>query len=225
MSPGRRVLVLVLCVVCAACRADTVASPSPSTRVRLKGEAWADNWFALFIGDQKIAEDSVPITTERSFNAETFAVETTLPFTASLVLRDYMQDDSGLEYIGTPNQQMGDGGFILQFTDTASGRVVGATDARVRCLVVHAAPLNPSCEKSPTPSTACQSRILPEPAGWRLPEFDDSAWPQATTYTAAQVGVKDGYHTVRWDPSAHLIWSADLKVDNTLLCRMRVSAP
>jgi hypothetical protein len=231
MTVGAR-LALLASAMClsAACEAETAASPSPATTapstgsavVRVKGEAWADNWFAFYIGDLKIAEDSVPITTERSFNAETFTFETTLPFTASLILRDYIQNDTGLEYIGTPNQQMGDGGFILQFTNAATGAVIGVTDARMRCLVVHAAPLNASCEKSPTPETSCQSRLLPEPAGWTLPGFDDTAWPQASVYTPAQVGVKDGYTTIRWDPTARLVWSSDLKVDNTLLCRLRV---
>ena len=227
-------VLLLACACAAGCEAGRTVSTTPSSTpaavttggpVRLKGEAWADNWFAMYVGDRKVAEDSVPITTERSFNAETFTFEATLPVTVGLVLRDYIQDDTGLEYIGTPNQQMGDGGFILQLTDAATGRLVAVTDARMRCLVIHAAPLNPSCEKSATPATTCQSRILPEPEGWRAPGFDDAAWLPATTYTPAQVGVKDGYTTIRWDASARLVWSADLKVDNTLLCRLRVESP
>ena len=94
------------------------------TTARLKAEVWADNWFAFYVGDTKIAEDSVPITTERSFNADTFTFEARYPIEVNLVIRDYIQDDTGLEYIGTPNQQMGDGGFIMQLTDTATNRVV-----------------------------------------------------------------------------------------------------
>jgi hypothetical protein len=166
----------------------------------------------------------VPITVERSFNAETFTFEATYPLTLNFVIRDYIQDDTGLEYIGTPNQQMGDGGFIMQMTDIATGRVVAVSDSTMRCLVVHKAPLNPSCEKALSPSTACQSQVLPEPSGWRAPGFDASSWPAATVYTAAQVGPKEGYTTIRWDPSARLVWTSDLKADNTLLCRLRVEA-
>jgi|GEM_PF-5549923 len=38
------------------------------------GEVWADNWFEMRIDAERVAQDSVPITTERSFNAERFAL-------------------------------------------------------------------------------------------------------------------------------------------------------
>jgi len=203
--------------------APSTVAPPTSGAVRLKAEVWADNWFAFYLGDTKVAEDSVPITTERSFNAETFVFEARYPLEVNLVIRDYIQDDTGLEYIGTPNQQMGDGGFIMQLTDTATGRVVAVSDAAMRCLVIHKAPLNPSCEKSPNPSATCQSMILPEPEGWKSTGFDVSSWQPATVYTAAQVGPKEGYTTIRWDPSARLVWTSDLKADNTLLCKLRIA--
>lgn len=84
-----------------------------STR-RFKAEVWADNWFSLSVGERQVAEDSVPVTTERSFNSETFEFDASYPFDLNFVVKDYKQDDSGLEYIGLPNQQMGDGGFIMQ---------------------------------------------------------------------------------------------------------------
>ena len=34
-------------------------------------EVWADNWAAVYANGELVGEDSVPITTERSFNAET----------------------------------------------------------------------------------------------------------------------------------------------------------
>lgn len=188
----------------------------------LRGEAWADNWFAAYIEDRLVGQDSVPITTERSFNAETFTFSATPPFTLSLVLTDYRENDTGLEYIGKANQQMGDGGFILQLTDLATSRVILGTSAAARCKVIHQAPLNKTCARDPEPEKTCQSRIEPEPDGWRREGFDDSAWPAATEYTPAQVGTKEGYDQIRWDPSARLIWGADLQMDNTLLCRIRV---
>jgi hypothetical protein len=204
--------------------APSTATPQASGVVRFKAEVWADNWFAFYLGDTKVAEDSVPITTERSFNAETFAFEARYPLEMNLVIRDYIQDDTGLEYIGTPTQQIGDGGFIMQVTDVATGRVVAVSDTAMRCLVVHRAPLNPSCEKSPNPTATCQAQIVPEPAGWKSPGFDVSSWQPASVYTAAQVGPKEGYTTIRWDPSARLVWTSDLKLDNTLLCKLRVES-
>ena len=36
---------------------------------------------------------------------------------------------------------------------------------------------------------------------------------------------KDGYTTIQWDDSARLIWGSDLKLDNTILLRLTVTAP
>ena len=49
-----------------------LAIPSPSHAVVSKSiafqaEIWADNWFALYVNGKKVGEDSVPITTEKSF--------------------------------------------------------------------------------------------------------------------------------------------------------------
>ena len=77
-----------------------------------KLEAWADNWFAAYLNQQLIVEDSVPITTERSFNAEEVTFSADYPLTINLVIKDFKQNDTGLEYIGTPRQQMGDGGEL-----------------------------------------------------------------------------------------------------------------
>ena len=187
-----------------------------------RGEVWADNWSAMYIGDELVMEDSVPITTERSFNAEVFTFEATRPFQVNVVLKDYIQNDSGLEYIGAPNQQMGDGGYIAQLTDVGTGEVVLVTSADWRCLTIHEAPLNVDCEDDPDPVTTCMASISDEPAGWRDPGFDDSAWTSASEYAEAQVSPRDGYDEITWDPSASLIWGADLETHNTILCRVTV---
>ncbi len=80
--------------------------------VTINGDVWADNWFALYLGDKLLFEDSVSIKTERSFNAETFSFKAEYPIVLSFVVKDFKENDSGLEYIGTRKQQMGDGGFI-----------------------------------------------------------------------------------------------------------------
>ena len=184
-----------------------------------KGEAWADNWFSMSIGGELVLEDSVSITTERSFNAETWGFDATPPFLMSFVLKDFKEDDSGLEYIGEPNQQMGDGGFIAQITEQDTGEVVAVSDDGWRCLTVHRAPLDTGCEDSADPDTDCTSEVVAEPDGWQQDDYDDSGWAAATIWSAADVDPKDGYDQISWDPSAELIWGTDLEVDNTLLCR------
>ena len=82
-------------------------------------DVWADNWFEMRINGTKVAEDSVPITTERSFNAESFVFDADRPFVIGLVAKDFKENDTGLEYIGTRRQQMGDGGIIAQIKNAA----------------------------------------------------------------------------------------------------------
>ena len=43
--------------------------------VTIHGDVWADNWFALYVGDRLLIEDSVSITTERSLQRREFFVQ------------------------------------------------------------------------------------------------------------------------------------------------------
>lgn len=202
---------------------STVATSAQSST--FTAEVWADNWFSLYVNGQLVGEDSVPITTERSFNAEAITFTATYPLTIAMITKDYKETDSGLEYIGEPNQQMGDGGFVAQFTDNATGEIVATTNEDWRGLVIQTAPLNSECEKSADPDTECQFETLEEPNGWTLPSFDDATWPTATVYTADEVGVKDGYDTITWDTDAELIWGSNLNTNNTILWRTLVPQP
>ena len=75
----------------ASCSSDSVSTeptttatvqstaPSPpeqlnSTATTFTAQVWADNWFALYVNGELVGEDSVSITTERSFNAETITL-------------------------------------------------------------------------------------------------------------------------------------------------------
>lgn len=190
----------------------------------IHADVWADNWFKFYLNDTPVKEDSVPITTERSFNAERFSFEAERPFALNFIVKDYVKNDTGLEYIGTNRQQMGDGGFIAQFTDS-SGKVVAATSSSWHCLVIFDAPASPACAKERNPVAGegpCAFTKVPEPDRWKSVSFDDSSWPKATEHTAAEVGPKDGYDEIRWSSTAKLIWGPDLKTNNTLLCRIVV---
>ena len=190
-------------------------------------DVWADNWFAAYIDGKPLFEDSVSIKTERSFNAESHQFSASSPFVLAFIIKDFKQDDTGLEYIGTNRQQMGDGGFITQITDLKSGSVVGVSDSSMRCKVIHKAPLDSKCASSSNPIAGqgeCQFMSEAEPASWKTPGFDDSSWVNATEYTAAQVRPKDGYDRIKWGSNAKLIWTDDLEKDNTLLCRLVVDA-
>lgn len=197
-------------------------SVAPTASSTFRAEVWADNWFSLYVNGQLVGEDSVPITTERSFNSEALTFEATYPLTIAMVTKDFKETDSGLEYIGEGNQQMGDGGFIAQFTDLSTGVVVATTSKNWRGFVIQTAPLNVACEKSSDPNTDCLFENLEEPKGWVTQNFDDSSWVGASTYTPQEVGTKDGYDTIKWDDSAELIWGSNLKTHNTILWRILI---
>lgn len=191
-------------------------------------DGWADNWFAAYLGNELIVEDSVSITTERSFNAETASFSSNYPLYLNFILKDFKENDSGLEYIGQNNQQMGDGGFIMQLTDVSSGEVVAFSNGNWKCTVIHEAPIDKSCENESNPvagTTPCDFISLDEPDGWKDIDFDDSGWNNATVYSANDVRPKDGYDEISWDASAELIWGPDLETSNTILCRVMVEAP
>ncbi|MEP3639861.1 MAG: PEBP family protein [Paracoccaceae bacterium] len=199
-------------------------SAFPLSAEKLSADVWADNWFEMRIDGVQVAEDSVSITTERSFNAESFSFEAERPFVIGLVAKDFKENDTGLEYIGTRRQQMGDGGVILQITDEA-GELVAVSNDGWQCLVTHSAPLDKSCEGSSDPVAgdgACTFETSEEPDGWDTADFDASDWPQADVYSAHQVDPKQGYDEIRWADSAELIWGPDLEQSNTVLCRLIV---
>ncbi len=207
---------------------DTSASDTGTESTTFKLEAWADNWFAAYLDDDLIVEDSVLITTERSFNAETTTFEASYPLNLNFILKDFKENDTGLEYIGDNKQQMGDGGFIMQLTDTSTGNVVAVTNAGWACTVIHEAPLDKSCENESNPvagTAPCDFTDLGEPDGWKTAVYDDTTWTATTVYSANDVGPKDGYDQIRWDSNAELIWGPDLETNNTLLCRITVPAP
>ena len=203
------------------------ANTTPGTQT-ITAEVWSDNWFALYVGETLVKEDSVSITTERSFNSEVFSFAATYPLHLNVVLKDYIQDDTGLEYIGTDRQQIGDGGFIAQFSDAATGNRIAVTNSSWKCTPIHIAPLDPACAAEANPTAgqgACTNTIVSEPDGWKTQGFDDASWPAASVYDARVVGPKEGYDDISWDPSAQFIWGLDLKTNNTVLCRITILAP
>ena len=213
---------LVLAMLCTTLSVPADAAVSKPTT--FQAEIWVDNWFALYINGKKVGEDSVPITTERSFNSEKIKFTATYPFTVGLMVRDFTENSSGLEYIGKQNQQIGDGGAIAQIRDLSTNKVIAATDTTWKIFVTNKAPLNPDCVSSTNPLVDCKYQNTSTPSNWSTNSFKDTAWKSATSYTKEEVGVKEGYFDISWASSAGLIWSSDLKLDNTVLIRKTVSA-
>ncbi|MEM6692007.1 MAG: PEBP family protein [Planctomycetota bacterium] len=196
--------------------------------VTIHGDVWADNWFALYLGDRLLVEDSVSIKTERSFNAESFSFKADYPIVLNLIAKDFKENDSGLEYIGTRKQQLGDGGLIAQFRDAATGQLIAGTNAKWQCYVIHRGPLDRQCAAQDSPVVGegpCEFTSIDEPAGWKSIDYSTSDWSLATEFTESDVRPKDGYDRVDWDWGAKLIWSEDLEKDNTVLFRVVINGP
>jgi hypothetical protein len=228
-----RFFVLIASLIVVGCGgteegAEIHAAETTTEARTFKAEVWGDNWFALYLGEQLIKEDSVPITTERSFNSETFTFEAVYPLQLNIVAKDFKANDTGLEYIGTRRQQMGDGGIIAQFTDVATGKVIAVTNANWKAFVTHKAPLDSGCAESSNPIAGqgpCGFESVSEPSGWKMPEFQAKGWRSATEHSAQAVRPKDGYDRIQWDQMAKIIWGGDLEKDNTVLLRYRVERP
>ncbi|MEP2784623.1 MAG: PEBP family protein [Pseudoruegeria sp.] len=187
-------------------------------------EIWVDNWFAAYVNGAPLAEDSVAYNTERSFNAEVVQFTADMPMLLAFEFRDFKENDTGLEYIGSNRQQMGDGGAIVQIKDNA-GQVISVSNRDWRCLVVHQAPVQPSCAKESNPQVgqgACRANMSEVPADWTTAEFDDSGWLDAVEYSESAVRPKMGFDAIDWNSKAELIWSGDLERDNTVLCRTTI---
>ena len=207
-------------------KVETVEVKGTSGELTIKGEVWADNWFAFYSGSSLIIEDSVPVTTERSFNAEAFIFKADYPLSINFVIKDFKENDTGLEYIGSSRQQMGDGGFIAQFTDIKTGEIIAVTNSDWKCKVIHEAPLDRSCvnESNPQPGKVpCEYADLEEPRNWKENNFENSDWNNATTHSETSVRPKDGYDQIIWHSNASLIWTENLVTHNTILCRIQIN--
>ena len=203
----------------------TFLSPLPnstaatSSTLSFNAEVWADNWFALYVNGKKVGEDSVPITTEKSFNSSKIKFTATYPFTIGIIAKDYTANSSGLEYIGTSRQQIGDGGIIIQIREISSGKVVAYSSKDWKVLVVNKAPVNADCVKSKNPTVDCKYINTPIPNGWATTAYKDSTWKSASEYSKVAVGVKEGYLDYTWTSGSSIVWSTNLKLDNTILLR------
>ena len=193
--------------------------------ITFTAEVWADNWFALYVNGKKVGEDSVPITVQRSFNSEVIKFSATYPLTLGFIAKDYVQSKSGLEYLNTPNQQIGDGGLIFQIRESTSNKLVAASDGSWKYMTANTAPTNPECEKSSQPDIDCKYIDYQVPSNWASSTFSDLKWKSAVIYSANAVGPKEGYYNINWISSAKFIWGADLKLDNVVYFRKKVLKP
>ncbi|MBL8173199.1 MAG: hypothetical protein JNK48_00930 [Bryobacterales bacterium] len=176
----------------------------PNTSDLIKGSAFADNWFMMYINGKLVAVDPIDFIPHNQVNLDMLPE---YPMTIAVLAKDNADPKTGLEY----GNQIGDAGFILRFSD---GTV---TSGDWKAKAVFTGPLNRDVNN---PSVQHE----PIPADWFQPDFDDSGWENATEYTEERVRPDGNY--VRSDfAGARFIWTSDLDLDNTVLLRYRVERP
>jgi hypothetical protein len=197
----------------------------------ITGYLFADNYFELYVNGVLIAVDPVPFT---PFNSSVVRFKATHPITYAVKLVDW-EENSGLgseENRGNA-YHAGDGGFVANFSDGT--RTNGDWKAQSfyispledPAIVIEQedgthdssnASLTPTCEDN------CYALHYPVPANWFSPEFDDSLWPDATTYTNETVGVDNKPSYTNFSDQfigsgAVFIWSSNLVLDNEVIVR------
>lgn len=170
----------------------------------ITGAIYADNWFALYINGRLTAVDPIAFLPHNVVSVDLLPE---YPMTIAIIAHDNADPKTGLEY----GDHIGDAGLVLKFAD---GTV---TDATWKVKVIERGPIGGDV-KNPRTETE------PRPANWFAPDFDDSQWENATTFTEAQVNPKQSYFEHDFK-GAQFIWSREIGLDNTVLFRKRIEKP
>ncbi len=231
-----------------ATSSDALSAFDPSDIVEIDasgdvmtGFIFADNYFELYINGIPVGKDAIPFT---PFNSHIVKFKVSKPFTIAMLLVDW-EESLGL---GTENNQgsdfhAGDGGLVAVIKDEDEN-VVAVTDGNWKAQTYYTAPVKDlgcvSENGAERNSGNCDTGGSNDgsnfyglhwaiPADWNLQNFDDSSWPNATTYTNTQIGVdnKPSYtnFTDIFDDSntdAAFIWSTNVILDNEVLVRYTV---
>ncbi len=191
------------------------------------GYLFGDNYYEIYVNGTIVARDPVGFV---PFNSGVVRFKAKRPLTYAVKLVDWGTHlGVGMEY---DRWNVGDGGFIARFSDGTE------TGADWQCRAYYISPLqdrscvgpgpdSSSCPERPAcverDPASCRALHFPVPEDWAAPEYDDSAWHQASTYPASAVTNQRAYrdYTDKFG-SADFIWSHNLDQDNLVLCRLQV---
>ena len=199
---------------------------------------FGDNYFELYVNGKLLAVDPVPFT---QFNSNVVRFTAQRPVTLAFMMVDWEENlGLGSERGRGAAFQPGDGGLVAQIQDTG-GNTVAITDASWRAQTFYTAPLkqrdclvvdgqtrdSSACDESGTnDGTSYSAAHWKQPENWMMPEFDDSIWPAAVTFTNDTVGVNNKPAYTNFvdvfdapDADADFIWSSNLVLDNLVLLR------
>ncbi|GAA4106110.1 hypothetical protein GCM10022393_00340 [Aquimarina addita] len=204
---------------------------------------FADNYFEMYVNGVAVGKDAVPFT---EFNSSIVRFRVTAPYTVAMKLVDWeenlglgSENNSGFDY------HPGDGGMVAVFKDE-SDATVAITGSDWKAQTFYTAPikdltcvtedattnarLSDNCdEEDSADGTSYYGLHWETPSDWYEEGFDDSAWPDATTYTNETIGVDNkpsytNFTDIFDDASndAQFIWSTNVVLDNLVLVRYTV---
>lgn len=202
---------------------------------------FGDNYFELYVNGQLIAVDAVPFT---PFNASVVKFTADRPVSLAIMGVDWEENlGLGSEAGRGAAYYPGDAGIVIQVQD-ATGNTAAITDDSWRAQTFYTGPIaDRSClvvDGLTRDSSACSTAAVSDgtgfsgahwniPEGWMLPDFDDSVWPQAVTFSNDTVGIKNKPSYTNFtdifdapDADAQFIWSSNLVLDNLVLLRSQI---
>jgi hypothetical protein len=207
----------------------------------ITGYIFADNYFELYINGVAVGKDAIPFT---DFNSHIVKFRVQRPFTIAMKLVDWEERlGLGCETKGALDYHPGDGGMVAVFKD-AVGNIICTTNSDWKAQTFYTAPIKDfGCVSeigTTRNSSSCNTSDVANGAGyaalhWALPvdwmseTFDDSSWPNATTFSNTTIGVngKNAYtnFTDVFDDAANdaqFIWSTNVILDNEVIVRQIV---
>lgn len=202
---------------------------------------FADNYFEMYINGTSIGKDNVPYT---QFNSNIIRFRVKQPFTVAMLLVDWeenlglgSENNNGFQY------HAGDGGMVAVFKDSTNN-IIATTGSDWKAQTFYTSPIiDLSC---PTEngtlrlSNNCSTQDSniganyyglhwAKPANWMNSSFDDTSWPNATTYTNASIGVDNkpaytNFIDIFDNPAndANFIWSTNVILDNEVIVRAKI---
>lgn len=207
----------------------------------ITGYIFADNYFEMYVNGTPVGKDAIPFT---EFNSHIVKFRANRPFTIAMLLVDWEEHlGLGSEANQGVDYHPGDGGMVAVYKD-ASGNIVATTGSEWTAQTFYTAPIKdlscPSENGTTRSSATCDTDGVNDgssyyalhwerPADWETAGFDDSAWPAATVYSNAEIGVNNkpsytNFTDVFDDPSndAEFIWSTNVILDNEVIVRYTV---
>jgi hypothetical protein len=202
---------------------------------------FADNYFEMYVNGTAVGKDGVPFT---EFNSNIVRFKAKKPFTIAMKLVDWEEHlGVGCEENRGKAYHAGDGGMVAVIKDEQNN-TIATTNKNWKAQTFYTAPIkdlscveergnirySTNCDDSGgQDGTAFFALHWEIPANWTMPDFDDTNWPNATTFSNQTIGVDNkpsytNFTDIFDDPTndASFIWSSNVVLDNEVLVRYTI---